>query len=134
MFSFSLSLCKHFTLSPKLIFPLYLITAFCFLQLTFEETIDIAKALEIEAGLGVAELQEEVRGIDGIESLLHREAAFVHQAGDEILHNFLLHVLEFCLRYVFYYSVPPLTSSNLLSLGKASELALLSFSAAFFWQ
>ena len=33
-----------------------------------------------------------------------------------------------------FHSVPPLTSSNLLSLGKASELALLSLSAAFLWQ
>ena len=54
----------------------------------------------MEAGLGVAELQEEVRGIDGIESLLHREATLVHQTGDEVFHNLLLHVLEFCLRYV----------------------------------
>lgn len=70
------------------------------LQLAFEEAIHITGALEIEAGFGVAELQEEARGIDGIESLLHRKITLVHQTGDEVLHNLLLHVLEFCLRYV----------------------------------
>ena len=80
----------------------YMLKPFGFLQLAFEEAIDVAGALEVEAGLGVAELQEEARGVDGIEGLLHREAALVHQTGDEVFHNLLLHVLEFCLRYVHF--------------------------------
>ena len=65
-----------------------------------QKAIHVTRGLEIEAGFGVAKLLEEVGGIDGIESFGHREAALVHETGNEILHDFLLHVLEFCLRYV----------------------------------
>ena len=80
----------------------YMLQLPVFFQFAFEETIDVAGALEVETGLGVAELQEEARGVDSIEGLLHREAALVHQTGDEVFHNLLLHVLEFCLRYVHF--------------------------------
>ena len=78
----------------------YMLQPLNFLQLAFKETIDVARALEVEAGLRVAEFLEEARGIDCIEGLLHRETTLVHQTGNEVLHNLLLHVLEFCLRYV----------------------------------
>ncbi len=91
---------KPYVVNEKELEQNYILQPFSFLQLAFEETIYVARALEVEAGLWVAELLEETRGIDSIEGLLHREIALVHQTGDEILHNLLLHILEFCLRYV----------------------------------
>ena len=80
----------------------FVITIPNFLQLTFKETIDIAGALEIKAGFRIAELLEKTRGVNSIEGIGHRETSLVHQTGDEILHYLLLHVLEFCLRYVHF--------------------------------
>jgi len=91
---------KPYVVNEKELEQNYILQPFSFLQLAFEETIYVARALEVEAGLWVAELLEEARGIDSIEGLLHREIALVHQTGDEILYNLLFHILEFCLRYV----------------------------------
>ena len=81
------------------------------IQFFFQITVPIPGGLEVKAGLGVAQFLEETRGIDGIEGLLHGEAAVLHKSGNHVLHDFLLHVLKFCLRYVHAILVSLSTAS-----------------------